>query len=50
MKKFSKIISLILSVMLLLSISVVSSYAAGENAPFRINCTINGDTATQRGF
>lgn len=50
MKKFSKIISLILSVMLLLSISVVSSYAAGENAPFRINCTINGDTGTQRGF
>ena len=50
MKKSIKLLSLILSVIMIFSAVSVLAYASEDTQPYRISCTVNGDTKTRRGF
>ncbi len=52
MKNFKRILCLALSVFMLASVitGTASAQSASGTAPFRISVTVNGDTATSRGF
>lgn len=51
MKKSIKLLGVILSAIMLLSaVSVLAFAAEADYAPYRVSCSVNGDTATRRGF